>query len=183
MKDNLKRYLYSEIWIYFIITQHRLIFQDAKLNHHANKKSFDEIIVVATAIVFLVAGYDTTAATLAFALYQLAKNPEVQERLRDEIQEVTNGDLEKNLSYDDLQTMTYLDQVINETLRLHNPIGSLNRITTKDYMMPETDLMIPKGVGVWINVMAIHFDENHYANPHDFDPDHFSKDAKAKRNP
>ena len=160
-----------------------LIFQDAKLNHHSNKKTFDEIVVVATAIVFLVAGYDTTGATLAFALYQLAKNPEVQERLRDEIQEVTNGDLEKNLSYDDLQTMTYLDQVINETLRLHNPIGSLNRITTKDYMMPETDLIIPKGVGVWINVMAIHFDENHYANPHDFDPDHFSKDAKAERNP
>ena len=50
-------------------------------------------------------------------------------------------------------------------------------------MMPETDLIIPKGVGVWINVMAIHFDENHYANQHDFDPDHFSKDAKAKRNP
>ena len=49
--------------------------------------------------------------------------------------------------------------------------------------LPETDLIIPKGVGVWINVMAIHFDENHYANPHDFDPDHFSKDAKAKRNP
>ena len=73
--------------------------------------------------------------------------------------------------------------VINETLRLHNPVGALNRTTTKDYMMPETDLIIPKGVGVWINVMAIHFDENHYANPHDFNPDHFSKDAKAKRNP
>ena len=80
-------------------------------------------------------------------MYQLAKNPEVQEKLRTEIQEVTNGDLEKNLCYDDLQTMTYLDQVINETLRLHNPVGvgALNRTTTKDYMMPETDLIIPKG--------------------------------------
>ena len=182
-EEQFEKVVYSEIWIYFIITQHRLIFQDAKLNHHSNKKTFDEIVVVATAIVFLVAGYDTTAATLAFALYQLAKNPEVQEKLRTEIQEVTNGYLEKNLCYDDLQTMTYLDQVINETLRLHNPVGALNRTTTKDYMMPETDLIIPKGLGVWINVMAIHFDENHYANPHDFDPDHFSKDAKAKRNP
>ena len=185
MNENEEQFekVYSEICIYFIITQHRLIFQDAKLNHPSNKKTFDEIVVVATAIVFLVAGYDTTAATLAFALYQLAKNPEVQEKLRTEIQEVTNGDLEKNLCYDDLQTMTYLDQVINETLRLHNPVGALNGTTTKDYMMPETDLIIPKGLGVWINVMAIHFDENHYANPHDFDPDHFSKDAKAKRIP
>ena len=96
-EEQFEKVVYSEIWIYFIITQHRLIFQDAKLNHHSNKKTFDEIVVVATAIVFLVAGYDTTAATLAFALYQLAKNPEVQEKLRTEIQEVTNGDLEKNL--------------------------------------------------------------------------------------
>ena len=78
-------------------------------------------------------------------MYQLAKNPDVQEKLRAEIEDVTNSDSENELTYDHLQSMTYLDQVINETLRLHNPVGALNRTTTKDYMMPETDLIIPKG--------------------------------------
>ena len=65
---------------------------------------------MSTAIVLLVAGYDTTGNTLAFALYELAKNPEVQEKLRTEVEDITDGDLEKELTYDDLQKMTYLDQ-------------------------------------------------------------------------
>ena len=65
---------------------------------------------MSTAIVLLVAGYDTTGNTLAFALYELAKNPDVQEKLRTEVEDITDGDLEKELTYDDLQKMTYLDQ-------------------------------------------------------------------------
>ena len=65
---------------------------------------------MSTAIVLLVAGYDTTGNTLAFALYELAKNPVVQEKLRTEVEDIIDGDLEKELTYDDLQKMTYLDQ-------------------------------------------------------------------------
>ena len=65
---------------------------------------------MSTAIVLLVAGYDTTGNTLAFALYKLAKNPDIQEKLRSEVEDITDGDLEKELTNDDLQKMTYLDQ-------------------------------------------------------------------------
>ena len=158
-------------------------------------------------MVLLVAGYDTTGTTLAWTCYALSKNPDVQDKLRAEIEEITDGNLDKKLSYDDLLGMHYLDQVISETLRFYNPAGMLKRTTTKDYTLPGTDITIPKDTNVWINSIgksclkniwtvhskinilslslytAIHFDSKNYSNPHSWDPDHFSKEAKGNRNP
>ena len=50
-------------------------------------KSVDEDVVVATAMVFIMAGYDTTATLLSYGSYALAKNPEVQKRLQEEVDE------------------------------------------------------------------------------------------------
>ena len=120
---------------------------------------------------------------LAYALYELAKNPEIQERLQSEIDEVTNGDAEKIITYEDLQNMTYLDQVISETLRFHTLLPMLQRSTNKEYKLPGYDLVIPENTELMINVMAIHFDPKHYGDPDNFNPDHFSKEAKAQRSP
>ena len=148
----------------------------------AKRGEFDELVIVATAVVLLVAGYDTTGTTLAFACYQLAKNPEIQEKLREEVEEIV-GDSSRELTYDDLQNMTYVDQIISETLRFRSLIPLLNRVVEKDYKLPGHDIVLKRDQSVWINVMSPHFDPNHYANPYVFDPEHFSKEAKAKRNP
>ena len=79
--------------------------------------------------------------------------------------------------------MEFLDQIICETLRFYNLLGALARVSEKDYPVPGTDLVLPAFTGVFINIMAIHFDPAHYANPDVFDPDHFSKEAKANRHP
>ena len=152
------------------------------MSHHG-KKTFDETVIVATAMVLLVAGYDTTGTTLSWACYALSKNQKVQDQLKAEIDEVVGRDIDKTISYDDIQSMTYLDQVICETLRFHNPISILQRATSKDYTIPGTDLIVPKDNSVWINILAIHFNPKHYSDPHVFNPDHFSKEEKAKRNP
>ena len=132
---------------------------------------------MATAVVLLVAGYDTTGTTLAFACYQLAKNPEIQERLREEVEEVSGGDINEEITYEDLHNMTYLDQIICETLRFYNPAGILQRNALRDYKVPGHDLVIEKGTNVWINIVAVHMDPKNYPNPTEFDPEHFSKDA------
>ena len=99
------------------------------------------------------------------------------------MEDILDGDPERKLTYDDIQSMTYLDQVINETLRFHNPVGALQRSAAKEYKVPGTDIVLPKDTMVWINVLSMHFDPKHYENPHGFDPDHFSKDAKSNRHP
>lgn len=156
--------------------------KDAKLDYHA-KKTFDELVIVSTALVFLVAGYDTTGTTLAWAVHEIAKNQEIQDKLRSEIEDVTNGDSKKELTYDDLNSMTYLDQVWNETLRFHTPAAALTRACTKEYTVPNTDITMTKDQVLWVNIVGIHFDRKHYEDPYSFNPEHFSKEAKSKRHP
>ena len=94
-----------------------------------------------------------------------------------------NDDLNEDLTYDDLHEMHYLDQVISETLRLYSPVGMIQRNVLRDYKVPGHDLILEKDTQVWISIVAVHMDPKHYANPTEFDPEHFSKEAKAKRHP
>lgn len=58
---------------------------------------------------------------MSFAGYELACNPDVQQKLYDEILEMNNEVEGKKINYDQLQSMRYLDQVISETLRMWPP--------------------------------------------------------------
>ena len=96
-------------------------YKDAKLDHKVTKK-LSEFEIVSTALVILIAGYDTTANTLSYVCYELAKNPDIQERLREEVDDIIDDDC-KNIKYEQLQKMPYMDKVLAETLRFHTPIG------------------------------------------------------------
>lgn len=72
-------------------------------------------------LAFIVAGHETTALTLGWALYLCAFDPKVQEKLRAESQSVLNG---RTATYDDVTKMPYCEQVIKETLRLYPPLHS-----------------------------------------------------------
>ena len=156
---------------------------DAVLKHNNSKKNLDELSIVSTALAILVAGLDTIRSTLIYAFYQLSVNPECQEKLWLEINDTLAANGNENLSYDDLQRMTYLDQIVCETLRLHNVSGLAQRVTTKEYKIPGTDVVLPKDTLVRINILGIHTNPKHYETPLVFDTDHFSKEAKEKRNP
>ena len=75
-------------------------------------------------LLFLVAGYDTTSNALSYAAYELAVNPQVQERLYQEIEQVCGTDPSSHITYDQLSKLKYTDAVIKETLRLY-PLASL----------------------------------------------------------
>jgi cytochrome P450 family 6 len=71
----------------------------------------DDIKMAAQALEFFAAGNDTTSLTISFALYELALNPTIQDRLRQELKEtfVKHGDF----TYDAIYEMKYLDMVVN----------------------------------------------------------------------
>lgn len=134
----------------------------------------------AQAFVFFLAGFETSSTTMTFALYEIAVNHHVQEKLRKEINSVLKKH-DNKLSYDAVMEMTYMDQVINETLRKYPPVPSLPRQCNKDYKVPGTDVTIEKGTQVSISTLGIHMDPEYYPNPSVFDPERFSEEGKKTR--
>ncbi|XP_023727329.1 probable cytochrome P450 6a14 [Cryptotermes secundus] len=136
--------------------------------------------LAAQAFVFFLAGFETSSTTMTFCLYELSVNPDIQERLRTEIDMV----LEKHdgkLSYEAIQEMSYLDKVVSETLRKYPPISGLMRECSKPYKIPGTDIVLDTRMRVLIPVIGLHHDPKYYPEPHRFDPERFSEEEKQKR--
>ena len=77
--------------------------------------------------------------------------------------------------------MGLLDRVIEETLRLRADEVLARVVTTDTYTVPGTSVTMNKGDMVLINVPGIHSDPRHFPHPATFNPDNFSKQAKAER--
>lgn len=138
--------------------------------------------IVANTILFFIAGFDTSSTTMNFTLYELARNPEIQKKTRDEINTVL-AKHDGKITYEALQEMTYLQQVIDEAMRLWPPLITLGRICTKDYILRDTDVVIEKGTSVMISPLGLGRDPEYFPNPEKFDPERFTPEEKAKRHP
>ncbi len=156
--------------------------KDAEIKYHGKKK-IDELSLIATAFVLLVAGYDTTGQTLAYAAFELAKNPDIQKRLQDEVDDAFQESGGKFPDFYKIQSMEYLDMVFHETLRKYPALSMIQRGVTEDYRIVGTDIVYPKGDELYINVVGIHHDPEYYPEPEKFNPEHFSKENKANRHP
>ncbi|PSN38879.1 hypothetical protein C0J52_18964 [Blattella germanica] len=138
--------------------------------------------LAAQAFVFFIAGFETSSTTMTFCLYELSLNHDVQEKLREEIRTVLKKH-DGKITYDCIQEMTYLDQVVSETLRKYPPVPILNREVTKEYTVPGTDVILKQGTPTVIPILAIQHDPKHFPNPEKFDPDRFTEEEKQKRHP
>ncbi|KAJ8977035.1 hypothetical protein NQ317_017709 [Molorchus minor] len=136
--------------------------------------TFNEL--AAQCFVFFLAGYETSATTMTFALLELALNQDIQETLREEIRTVLKKH-ENMITYESIMDMVYLDKVIYETLRLHPPIPGVPRVCNKDYPIPGTNVVIEEGTRLHIPIYGIHTDPDYYPEPEK----RFSEENKAKR--
>lgn len=66
-------------------------------------------------------------------------------------------------------------------MRKHAPVATLQRIVTKDYPIPDTDITLKKTTEVFISIQGIHEDPQFYPEPEKFDPDRFTDENKATR--
>uniref|UniRef100_A0A023F799 Putative cytochrome n=1 Tax=Triatoma infestans TaxID=30076 RepID=A0A023F799_TRIIF len=123
------------------------------------------------AVSFLTNGFDTTTMTKMFTLYELSRNPIIQEKVREEIlREVEHAG--GSLTYNALKEMHYLEQCVKETLRMYPPTQMLLRICTKQYTFPN-GVSIEPGQTIIIPIMAVHNDPKYYPEPKVYRPERF----------
>ncbi|XP_063929954.1 cytochrome P450 6a2-like [Zophobas morio] len=142
--------------------------------------TLDEI--TAQVYLFFIAGFETTSTAMTFALYELARHPEIQTKLRQEVEQIL-AKHDGELTYDSLKEMKYLEQIIDETLRIYPPFPSINRRCTKNYTLRDTNIVIEEGTPVLISALGLHMDPEFYPEPENFDPDRFSEENKKSRHP
>ncbi|MBT2529289.1 cytochrome P450 [Streptomyces sp. ISL-99] len=113
-----------------------------------------------------VAGTETTASVLSWILYELARNPEVEERLHGELDTVLEG---RPLTFDDVGNLPFLRNVITETLRLHHTGWLVTRRTLAATRLGDWE--IPAGTELAYCQHALHRDPALFPDPLRFHPD------------
>uniref|UniRef100_A0A6G1S730 Cytochrome P450 3A25 n=1 Tax=Aceria tosichella TaxID=561515 RepID=A0A6G1S730_9ACAR len=142
-----------------------------------------------------IAGFETTASTLNFCLYELAHQPEAQEQLYNELKRVFEANLQIVAStsepipsehYSNLSDLILLDAFISETLRLYSPIIELNRRAEQPIALPisQTEsLLLPEGASITTNSFIVQRDPDYWHEPNKFDLTRFLPENRDKIKP
>jgi cytochrome P450 len=125
-------------------------------------------------LAFYLAGTETTATVLAWALHEVAHHPDIEQALREEVDTVLGG---QPATYADLPRLQLTSRIITETMRLWPPGWWLTRVTTTDTQLGEH--LISEGTIIACSPYLIHHRPDLYPEPHRFIPDRWLPDHAA----
>jgi len=134
--------------------------------------------IVAQCITFLVAGHETTSGLLSFAISYLLKDPGVVARASEEVDRVLGTDTSVPPTYQQVQALTYVTQILNETLRLWPTAPAFTRAPYRDDTVG--GYLLPKGSSVTALTPMLHrLPEIWGPDAEEFNPDHFRPEFRA----
>nr|UOU03251.1 cytochrome P450 3049D1 [Brachionus rubens] len=134
-----------------------------------NDEKIDLELLIDDFITFLNAGQETTANALSFCLLELSNNPNVLNKLSNEI-ELAIGE-RNQIRFEDLQKLEYLDCVFKETLRKYPPAVQFLRESNEDCVL--NGYFIPKGTWIAVSPFVMGRCSEYFKNPDEFRPERF----------
>ncbi|MDZ7785321.1 MAG: cytochrome P450 [Halioglobus sp.] len=145
---------------------------DEEGNAYTDQEVVDHIIFL------MMAAHDTTTSTLTSMTYALARHPEWQQRLFEEMESLGV----EHLRYEDLERLEQTEWVMKEALRMYPPLSSLPKYSLKPF--DYGGVRVPAGVMVATYPIHTHYMEEYWSQPGRFDPLRFSDErAEHKRHP
>ncbi|CAG2169280.1 unnamed protein product, partial [Oppiella nova] len=138
-----------------------------------HNKGMSDAEMISQCVLFFVAGYETTATTISYATYLLAKNTTSQERLFEESKRIFES--KSDIDYDAIERLEYLNGVVMETLRLYPPGLALEREASTDTVLTgdEETIKLFKGDIFQVPIYVLHMDRQYFDDPYAFKPERF----------
>ncbi|GAS90547.1 bifunctional cytochrome P450/NADPH--P450 reductase [Mycolicibacterium brisbanense] len=131
-------------------------------------------------LTFLIAGQDTTSTLMPTAMYSIVKHPAVLHQACREVDALFGPDDDHVPAFDEIGKLTYIRQIVDETLRLSPPVREIDRMALADTVIGGR-YPIPKGTVVTITTSALHRQPEWGDNVDTFDPDRFGAEQAAGR--
>jgi len=149
------------------------------------KYEMSEKQITGICVSFFTEAYETSSNALSLALYQLAKNPHIQDELARRIEE-SIAENNNEITYDLIHKHQYLEMVLFETMRIQPIFFGLQKLCTKPYTMPllpgqKEPVTIPVGTPILVPFATVSQDPSIFPDPDGFDPERFSPEQKAMR--
>ncbi|XP_072457294.1 ultra-long-chain fatty acid omega-hydroxylase isoform X1 [Notamacropus eugenii] len=145
-------------------------------------KQLSDEDIRAEADTFMFEGHDTTSSGLSWALFNLARHPEYQEKCREEIQEIMKGRETEEIEWDDLAQMPFITMCIKESLRIFPPVTLISRRCTEDIKLPDGRI-IPKGTICLVSIYGTHHNPSVWPDSKVFNPYRFDPENPQQRSP
>jgi cytochrome P450 len=153
-----------------VIDTHRGIDHSGdNLLDHLLTSGLSDAVIRDQILTLLIAGHDTSTALLSWAIYLLSGHLEVMQQAQEEVDTVLQG---KAPTPELMSSLVYLEQVINETLRLYPPIHVSNRRVIED--LEFNGYRIPSGHRLMFSIYLSHHDNNFWEDADRFDPSRFA---------
>nr|CAI5850558.1 unnamed protein product [Callosobruchus analis] len=147
---------------------------------YTKKFTYGDRKAVGQPFMFFIAGENTIITSLAYTLYELAKHPQVQSKLRAEVAEATRDG--SGFTYENIVGMKYMEMVVQEIMRMYPPLPFLDRECTKDYTIRGTNVTIHKGTQVYVPMLGFNYDKNIFPEPEKFIPERFASKSQYNQN-
>ena len=146
------------------------------------KKEEMDTLLISNSLMMFLAGFETVTGVGSMIMYFMAKNPECQQKLYEELNKAVEENGDSNFDYQTIMNMPYLEMVFQECQRMY-PLGHIERASVNDYKIPGTDVVIPKDIFVRVPISEFCKDEKFFPNPEVFNPENFTAENKANRSP